>query len=176
MLRRKIMNNTQTNNVVKDVKETKKIYDFSKKASELKNKNFCDYDFKNDYVLSIRLSYGDEKQKESVYNEYVKFLKDDLKILNEKNEIEKNTKKQGSYYFAFKKTSEYNNYFNQLKDYIKENDEKLKDDENFKNYIDLLKCSDDLKNENFTIANFELIKDKTKNFIEFCIENELIEK
>lgn len=159
------MNNTQSTN---------KKYTFD---VELQN-DFTNKNFKDDYVLSIRLSYGEEKQKESIYNDYIAFLKNDLKILNEKNEIETNTKKANSYIFVFKKTNEFDNYFTQLQNYIDSNkdNKKVCESTSYKKYANLLIAKNELYNDNFTISNFELTKDKTLNFINHCLKYELIEK
>lgn len=159
------MNNTQPTN---------KKYTFD---VELQN-DFANKNFKDDYILSIRLSYGEEKQKDNLYNDYISFLKNDLKIINDDNEIEVKSKKANSYYFVFKKTSEFDNYFKQLEDYIKTNkdNKKVSESKSYKKYANLLIAKNDLYNDNFTISNFELTKDKTLNFINHCLKYELIER
>ena len=159
------MNNTQS---------TTKKYTFD---VELQN-DFTNKNFKDDYILSIRLSYGEEKQKDNLYNEYITFLKNDLKIINDDNEIEVNSKKANSYYFVFRKNSEFDNYFTQLQNYIDSNkdNKKVSESTNYKKYANLLIAKNDLYNENFTISNFELTKDKTLNFINHCLKYELIER
>ena len=161
----KKMNNTQTTN---------KKYNFD---VELQN-DFTNKNFKDDYVLSIRLSYGEDKQKDNLYNDYISFLKNDLKIINDKNEIEVNSKKANSYYFIFKKTSEYDNYFSQLQNYIDTNKDNKKVSEStcYKKYANLLIAENDLYNENFTISNYELTKNKVLNFINHCLKLNLIER
>ena len=142
--------------------ENLKTYDFSKLDVQ---GNFNDKNFKDDYVLSIRLSYGDEKQKEQVYKDYIKYLID-LKIIDTSNKILIDYKKSSSYYYVFAKTQEYNNYFEQLEKYLEKN-------ENQK-YKELFECHKDLLVNNFTMSNFEEKQPKIKNFIKHCKDNNLI--
>lgn len=156
------MNNTQTTNEVKEVNDVK--FDFSKLVV---NDDFNDYDFKKDYVLSIRLSYGDEKQKQQTFKDYVNFLQNDLKVIDNNNNVCINFEKSSSYYYVFKKDKNFELFFNQLNDYLKNNqNEKLQS---------LFDCYNDLKTINFTIANFKEKKDKIKNFITFCKNQKLID-
>ena len=152
---------------VKEVKEVKRfnLQDFKKRVEK---QDYNDYDFKNDYVLSIRLSYGEEKQKGEVYQDYIKFLKEDLKVINEKNEINIKSEKSSSYYFIFKKSSDFNYAIEQIKEDLKTNkNDKLQD---------FINCYEDLKLNNFTIANFKEKKNKIKNFISDCLDFGIIEK
>lgn len=152
---------------VKEVKEVKRfnLQDFKKRVEQ---QNYCDYDFKNDYVLSIRLSYGEEKQKGEVYQDYIKFLKEDLKVINEKNEITIKSEKSSSYYFIFKKSNDFDYAIEQIKEDLKTNkNDKLQD---------FINCYEDLKLNNFTIANFKEKKNKIKNFISDCLDFGIIEK
>lgn len=138
-------------------------FDFSKLVVD--DLNFCDYDFKRDFILSIRLSYGEEKQKSQVFKDYVKFLVD-LKVIDINNNINIDNEKSSSYYFIFRKNDNFDNFFNQLDTYLKtNNNEKLQS---------LLDCYNDLKTINFTIANFKEKKDKVKSFITFCKNQNLI--
>lgn len=141
------------------------VVDFSK--LDLKD-DFCDYDFKKDFLLSIRLSYGEEKQQTSIYNDYVSYLINDLKIIDTTNKIVlKDFKKSSSYYFIFRKNKNYDLFFNQLEEYLKNNkNQKL---------VNLLECKKDIEAINFTIANFEEKKDKIKNFVVFCKNQKLID-
>lgn len=153
------MNNTQTTNEVKEVK-----VDFSKLVV---NDDFNDYDFKKDFILSIRLSYGDEKQKQQTFKDYVNFLQNELKVIDNNKNVCINFEKSSSYYYVFKKNQNFDLFFNQLNDYLKNNqNEKLQS---------LLDCYNDLKTINFTIANFKEKKDKIKNFITFCKNQKLID-
>lgn len=145
--------------------ENLKTYDFSKIAKV--GNDFQDKNFKDEFVLSIRLSYGDEKQKGDIYKQYVKFLQD-LKIIDTSNKILVNYKKSSQYYFVFEKTQEYDNYFTQLEKYL----ENLEEDNDY--LQSLLECKNDIYNINFTISNFEEKQNKIKNFIKHCKDNNLI--
>lgn len=151
---------------LKKVESSKVVssYDFSKLA--IGDLSFSDYDFKRDFVLSIRLSYGEEKQKTQVFKDYVKFLLD-LKVIDINNNINIDNEKSSSYYYIFRKNDNFDLFFNQLNDYLKtNNNEKLQS---------LLDCYNDLKVINFTIANFKEKKDKVKSFITFCKNQKLID-
>lgn len=151
--------------------EQTKNFNFLEDAKNLDEKNYSDYDFKRDYVLSFRLSYGEEKQKEQIFKDYVRFLRDNLKIINEKNETIVKTKKASSYYFAFEKTQDFNLYFEQLQKFI----ETLEENNKQKQVLtSLLNCKNDIEQVNFTIANFEEKKDKILNFINFCKNKKLV--
>lgn len=155
------MNNTQEKKVVESSKVAS--FDFSKLV--VSDLDFCDYDFKKDFVLSIRLSYGEEKQKTQVFKDYVKFLVD-LKVIDINNNVSIDNEKTSSYYFLFRKNANFDKFFNDLDTYLKTNEnDKL---------LSLLECYNDLKNINFTIANFKEKKDKVKSFITFCKNQNLL--
>ena len=149
--------------------ENLKTYDFSK-ITKVGN-DFQDKNFKDEFVLSIRLSYGDEKQKGDIYKQYIKFLQD-LKIIDASNKMLVNYKKSSQYYFVFEKTQEYDNYFKQLENYL--NDNLGEENENIQYFRDLRNCKNDIYNINFTISNFEEKQNKIKNFIKHCKDNGLI--
>lgn len=156
------MNNTQEKKVV-EVSSKVVGFDFSKLV--VSDYDFCDYDFKKDFVLSIRLSYGEEKQKSQVFKDYVKFLLD-LKVIDINNNISIDNEKTSSYYFVFRKNDNFDKFFNDLDTYLKTNEnDKL---------LSLLDCYNDLKNINFTISNFKEKKDKVKSFITFCKNQNLL--
>lgn len=139
-------------------------FDFSKLVVD--DLDFSDYDFKKDFVLSIRLSYGEEKQKSQVFKDYLKFLLD-LKVIDTNNNISIDNEKSSSYYYIFRKNDNFDLFFYQLDNYLKNNNnEKLQS---------LLDCYNDLKVINFTIANFKEKKDKVKSFITFCKNQNLID-
>lgn len=141
-----------------------KVVDFG--SLNVGDLNFGDYDFKRDFVLSIRLSYGEEKQKTQVFKDYVKFLLD-LKVIDTNNNVSIDNEKSSSYYYIFRKNANFDLFFKQLDDYLKTNsNEKLKS---------LLDCYNDLKTINFTIANFKEKKDKVRAFITFCKNQKLID-
>lgn len=150
--------------------ENVKKFNFVEDFKNVGLEDFNDYDFKKDYLLSIRLSYGEEKQNSIIFKDYTKFLKD-LKIINEDNATMGDYKKSSSYYFVFKKLSDFNDYFDNLQKFY----DTLKEDTKQKAIIkSLLECKEDLQNINFTIANFEEKRDKIKNFINFCKSKNLI--
>lgn len=159
------MNNTQEKTKVCE-------YNFLEDVKNLNEKNLNDYDFKNDYVLSIRISYDDDKKKSQVYNDYVKFLKDDLKVINEKNEILVKSEKIGQYFYIIEKTSIFNDYFTKLAKFIETLD---KTNETQKRILtNLLNCKNDLNDNNFTISNFKEKKDKILYFVNYCKNKKLV--
>lgn len=150
---------------LKKVESSKVVssYDFSKLV--VNDFDFNDYDFKKDFVLSIRLSYGEEKQKSQVFKDYVKFLLD-LKVIDINNNVSIDNEKTSSYYFVFRKNDNFDKFFSDLDNYLKTNkNDKL---------VSLLECYNDLKNINFTISNFKEKKDKVKSFITFCKNQNLL--
>ena len=156
----------QLKKVESKVVESSKVSNFDFSSLNVGDLNFSDYDFKRDFVLSIRLSYGEEKQKTQVFKDYVKFLLD-LKVIDTNNNVSINNEKSSSYYYIFRKNDNFDLFFNQLSNYLKtSNNEKLQS---------LLDCYNDLKVINFTIANFKEKKDKVKSFITFCKNQNLID-
>lgn len=148
-------------------------FDFSGKFKDFKKDDFCNYDFKKDYVLSIRLSYGDEKQKEQVYKDYINFLQLDLQVMDISNKVYSDFEKSSSYYYVFKKSNDFNEYFEQLEQY-KNTLDNTKDKDEIEKIDTIIQCKNDLYDINFTISNFKEIKDKVLNFINFCKSENII--
>jgi len=161
------MNNTQ------EKKQVVGEYDFLEDVKNLHAKNFNDYDFKNDYVLSVRLSYDDEKKQTQIFKDYVRFLKDDLKVINEKNDILVKSEKVGQYFYIVEKTIKFNDYFNKLSKFIKTLDSK-ENSMQLQILTNLLNCKNDLNDNNFTISNFKEKKDKILYFINYCKNKNLV--
>jgi len=136
---------------------------------------FSDKNYKTDYLLSVRLSYTDNKKSDDVYSKYLDFLKS-FNLLDDNKKIKKeiDTKKQGQYFFIFKKSDKYQSFFDTIQKLIdtNKNNKELKDKiEKLKSILD---CKKDIEKINFTLSNYELKKDKIKNFINYCKKNNLI--
>lgn len=161
------MNNTSQK--INDVQDVNVLDAF------LSDADFMDKNYKTDYLLSVRLSYTDDKKSDDVFSNYLNFLKSfNLLDNNQKIKKEIDTKKQGQYFFIFKKLDSYQSFFANMQKIIDAN----KNNKELKNKIEklqsILKCKEDVEKINFTLSNFELKKDKIKNFINYCKKNNLI--